>query len=103
MALVVETSAVPKTKAAPAEEHEQITIGPPILTKYEKARVIGARALQISMGAPVIIEAPPEMRDPLQLAQLEMPILPLTIRRKLPDGRFQEIPLKWLLAASSAS
>ncbi len=91
--------AAAKTKTPPAEKHE-ITIGPPILTKYEKARVIGARALQISMGAPVIIEAPPEMRDPLQLAQLEMPILPLTIRRKLPDGRFQDVPLKWLLPSS---
>jgi len=91
---------MPKTKSTPAEAHEPITIGPPILTKYEKARVIGARALQISMGAPVLMEAPPEIRDPLQLAQLEMPTLPLTIRRKLPDGRFQEIPLKWLLEAT---
>ena len=100
---MVETSAVAKTKAIPTDAHEKITIGPPILTKYEKARVIGARALQISMGAPVIIEAPAEMRDPLQLAQLEMSILPLTIRRKLPDGRFQEIPLKWLLEKANAA
>ena len=103
MVQVVETSAVAKTKATPADAHEPITIGPPILTKYEKARVIGARALQISMGAPVLMEAPADMRDPLQLAQLEMPILPLTIRRKLPDGRFQEIPLKWLLEATYAA
>ncbi len=93
----------PKTKPSPAGKHEKISIGPPILTKYEKARVIGARALQISMGAPVLIEVSAEIRDPLQLAELEMPILPLTIRRKLPDGRFQEIPLQWLLEKSASA
>lgn len=91
-----------KAKPSLAEERKEIEIGPPTLTKYEKARVIGARALQISMGAPVIMEVSPEVRDPLQIAQLEMPILPLTIRRKLPDGRYQEIPLKWLLVKAAS-
>ena len=41
------------------------------LTKFEKARIIGARALQISMGAPVIIDVPKNLIDPVDIAMLE--------------------------------
>ena len=34
--------------------HERVTT--PIMTKYERARVLGTRALQIAMGAPVMVE-----------------------------------------------
>ena len=40
-------------------------------TKYEKARIIGARALQIAMGAPVLIDTPEGMADPIDIALLE--------------------------------
>ncbi len=40
-------------------------------SRFEKARVIGARALQISMGAPVQIEVPEEIIDPVIIAQME--------------------------------
>ncbi len=40
-------------------------------TRFEKARIIGARALQISMGAPVMLEVPQTMIDPVLIAQLE--------------------------------
>jgi len=40
-------------------------------SRFEKARVIGARALQISMGAPVQIEVPNEIIDPVIIAQME--------------------------------
>tara|TARA_Y100000590_G_scaffold17113_1_gene20580 strand:+ start:563 stop:745 length:183 start_codon:yes stop_codon:yes gene_type:complete len=40
-------------------------------SRFEKARVIGARALQISMGAPVQIKVPTEIIDPVIIAQME--------------------------------
>ena len=40
-------------------------------SRFEKARVIGARALQISMGAPVQIKVPKEIIDPVIIAQME--------------------------------
>ncbi|OWP56593.1 MAG: DNA-directed RNA polymerase subunit K [Thermoplasmatales archaeon B_DKE] len=53
------------------------------LTKFEKARIIGARALQISMGAPVIIDVPSVMVDPVDIAILEYDnnVIPITIRK----------------------
>ncbi|MGC8997987.1 MAG: DNA-directed RNA polymerase subunit K [Candidatus Bathyarchaeia archaeon] len=74
-------------------------IGPPRLTRFEKARVVGARALQISMGAPILVDVPEGYSSPIDIAlkELEAGILPITIRRTLPDGTYQDIPLKWLL------
>ncbi|MEM3313174.1 MAG: DNA-directed RNA polymerase subunit K, partial [Thermoplasmatales archaeon] len=40
-------------------------------SKYEKARIIGARALQISMGAPILIDVPKDITDPLKIAMIE--------------------------------
>jgi DNA-directed RNA polymerase I, II, and III subunit RPABC2 len=39
-------------------EKNKITIGPPTLTRFEKARIMGARALQLSLGAPPFIPIP---------------------------------------------
>ncbi|MCL4348305.1 MAG: DNA-directed RNA polymerase subunit K [Candidatus Thermoplasmatota archaeon] len=52
------------------------------LTKFEKARIIGARSLQISMGAPVIIDVPKEIIDPVDIAIMEYEnnVIPITIR-----------------------
>jgi DNA-directed RNA polymerase I, II, and III subunit RPABC2 len=74
-------------------------VGPPKITRFEKARIVGARALQISMGAPILVEANENYSNPIDIAlkELEGGILPITIRRTLPDGTFQDIPLKWLL------
>jgi len=73
-------------------------IGPPKLTRFERARIVGARALQISMGAPILIEPPKASANPIDIAlrELESGILPITIRRTLPDETYQDIPLKWL-------
>ena len=80
------------------DESSKVVIGPPRITRFEKARIIGARSLQIAMGAPVLLEAPKGLTNPIDLAlkELEMRILPITIRRKLPDGEYQDIPLNWL-------
>ncbi|MEM3507630.1 MAG: DNA-directed RNA polymerase subunit K [Candidatus Bathyarchaeia archaeon] len=74
-------------------------IGPPKLTRFEKARIIGARALQIAMGAPPLIEVDKNINSPIDIAIMELneKVLPISIRRTLPDGTSQNIPLKYLL------
>ena len=49
------------------------------------------------MGAPILVDAA-ENTNPIDIAltELDAGILPITIRRTLPDGTFQDIPLKWL-------
>ena len=60
-------------------------------TKYEKARMLGSRALQIAMGAPFLIKL--EKKDlqkirysPIEIAKLEFEqgVIPLTVKRPLP-------------------
>lgn len=77
---------------------EKVSVGPPKTTRFEKARIVGARSLQISMGAPILVEVDERLTSPIDIAmtELEAGILPITIRRTLPDGTFQDIPLKWL-------
>ena len=60
-------------------------------TKYEKARIIGARALQISMGAPILIKVDKKLLEevnynPVLIAkkEFESGIMPITIKRPLP-------------------
>jgi DNA-directed RNA polymerase subunit K len=50
-------------------------------SRFEKARIIGSRALQISMGAPVDIEVPEEIIDPVIIAQMEydQQVIPITV------------------------
>jgi len=74
-------------------------IGPPKLTRFEKARIVGARALQISMGAPILVEVSEGFSSPIGIAmkEFEASVLPITVRRTLPDDTYQDIPLKWLL------
>jgi len=60
---------------------------------------VGARALQIAMGAPLLVEPSQHMSNPIDIAikELDSGILPITIRRTLPDETYQDIPLKWLM------
>ena len=50
-------------------------------SRFEKARIIGSRALQISMGAPVNIKVPEEIIDPVLIAQMEydQEVIPITV------------------------
>lgn len=59
------------------------------LTKFEKARIIGARSLQISMGAPVIIDVPQNMIDPVDIAILEFEsgLVPITIKHAVREQK----------------
>ncbi|CAH8667834.1 unnamed protein product [Dicrocoelium dendriticum] len=80
----------------PVEKSKRITT--PYLTKYERARVLGARALQLSMSAPVMVELDGE-RDPLKIAEKELRAnkIPIIIRRYLPDGSFEDWSLDELI------
>lgn len=70
----------------------------PYMTKYEKARVLGTRALQISGNAPVLIDVE-GMTDPLQIAakELQEKKIPLVVRRYLPDGYYEDWTCEELL------
>ncbi|CAL8264713.1 DNA-directed RNA polymerases I, II, and III subunit RPABC2 [Gadus morhua] len=61
------------------------------MTKYERARVLGTRALQIAMCAPVMVELEGET-DPLQIAMKELKCrkIPIIIRRYLPDNSYED-------------
>jgi len=74
---------------------DEILIGPRKLTRFERARIIGARALQVSLGAPILVELPPSIIDPIDIALVELKgdVLPMTLRRSLPDKTHQDIPL----------
>ncbi|MDM7275910.1 MAG: DNA-directed RNA polymerase subunit K [Thermoprotei archaeon] len=80
---------------------EEIRIGPPFLTRYEKARIIGIRALQLSRGAPPLV--PPEVvgsNDPVLIAKYEVEkgILPASVLRYTSSGFRQSIPLSLLVS-----
>ena len=74
---------------------DQIVTGPPTLTRFEQARIMGARALQLSLGAPVFIEIPKNATSSLEIAmeELEQRIIPIVIRRTLPNGDYQHLPI----------
>uniref|UniRef100_A0A2P2K6C1 Uncharacterized protein n=1 Tax=Rhizophora mucronata TaxID=61149 RepID=A0A2P2K6C1_RHIMU len=72
------------------------------MTKYERARILGTRALQISMNAPVMVELEGET-DPLEIAmkELRQQKIPFTIRRHLPDGSFEDWGVDELIVEDS--
>jgi DNA-directed RNA polymerases I, II, and III subunit RPABC2 len=82
-----------KKKNNTVEEEQEKKIAPdkrtttPYMTKYERARVLGTRALQISLNAPIFVDIEGE-HDPLKIAMKELreKKIPLVIRRYLPDG-----------------
>ncbi|HKO41590.1 MAG TPA: DNA-directed RNA polymerase subunit K [Nitrososphaeraceae archaeon] len=77
---------------------QEILIGPKRLTRFEKARITGARSLQISFGAPLMVQGNVNARSSISLAieELEKKALPISIRRTLPNGIYQDIPIEWL-------
>ena len=56
------------------------------LTRYEKARIIGARALQLSMGAPSLLKISEDLMSPLSISikELEAGVIPITVKRNMP-------------------
>jgi DNA-directed RNA polymerases I, II, and III subunit RPABC2 len=87
-----------RLKEIPSKNNE-ILIGPVRLTRFEKARITGARSLQLSLGAPILTKIPPEFTDTIMIAkyELEKKTLPISIRRILPNGLYQDIPIEWTI------
>ena len=56
-------------------------------TRYERARIVGARALQVFMGAPVLIDT--SLTDPLEIAleEMKLGVIPITVKRDRNLGR----------------
>ena len=73
----------------------KIVTGPPTLTRFERARIMGARALQLSLGAPPFIEIPKNATSSLEIAmeELKQRVIPIVIKRTLPNGDYQHIPI----------
>ncbi|MEM5772954.1 MAG: DNA-directed RNA polymerase subunit K [Candidatus Aenigmatarchaeota archaeon] len=64
------------------------------LTRFEFARILGARALQISLGAPVLVKT--DATEPVEIAKAEFKekVVPITVKRKLPSGEEMIINIK---------
>ena len=73
-----------------------ITTGPPTLTRFEKARIMGSRALQLSLGAPPFIDFSENISTSLEIAmeELHQKVIPIVIRRTLPNGDYQNIAIE---------
>ncbi|XP_013073066.1 DNA-directed RNA polymerases I, II, and III subunit RPABC2-like isoform X2 [Biomphalaria glabrata] len=86
------------TDGAVGQVEPQKRITTKYMTKYERARVLGTRALQIAMCAPVMVELEGET-DPLVIAMKELKArkVPFIIRRYLPDGSFEDWALDELI------
>ena len=68
------------------------------LARYETARILGARALQIAMNAPLLVKISKEdlekvRYDPIKIAEIELKseILPISIKRPFPEKREGEL------------
>ena len=87
-----ETEHVPEEVTS---KDNEIVTGPPTLTRFEKARIMGARALQLSLGAPPFISIPKDTSTSLEIAMEELNerLIPIVIRRVLPNGDYQNIPI----------
>lgn len=88
-----------KKARQPSLANFEVKIGPPKLTRFEKARIVGARSLQIAMGAPPFIPLVAAYKGPIDIAtvELEEDALPVSIRRSIPNGVTQDIPIKALM------
>ncbi len=69
-------------------DNERITV--PKLTKYEKVRLLGTRAKQISDGSKVFIKSK-KVKNAMDIAELELEnkVIPLKIKRPLPNGKYE--------------
>jgi DNA-directed RNA polymerase I, II, and III subunit RPABC2 len=76
----------------------KVLIGPPWLTRFERARITGSRSLQLSLGAPPLIKVPAQATSSIMLAveEINQKALPISIRRILPNGLYQDIPTDWM-------
>ena len=71
-------------KSSVSDRSAPLLRSPEEYTRFERARILGARALQVSLGAPILIDAPPTLVDPVEIAELEFAAgrIPITVRRR---------------------
>ena len=72
-------------------------------TRFEVARLLGARTLQIALGAPVLVKTELSNPNPIAKAEFMEKMLPITVKRKLPNGLEDIVTVKkaienWLKA-----
>ena len=79
-------------------QDNKVLIGPAWLTRFERARITGARSLQLSLGAPPLVKVPEHAASSIAVAveEIEQKALPISIRRLLPSGTYQDISIDWL-------
>ncbi|WVQ84517.1 hypothetical protein IAT38_006671 [Cryptococcus sp. DSM 104549] len=98
--MIVESNAPEgeRQRTGKAAKPNEVRVTTPYMTKYERARVLGTRALQISMNAPVLIPVEGDS-DPLEIALKELAAkkIPLVIRRYLPDNSFEDWKVEELI------
>ena len=77
------------------DEHHKST---PILTKFEKTKVIGFRAIQLASGAPPFIDIPSHIHDPTIIAHMELNAkkIPFILKRPISSSSFEYWPLSEL-------
>ncbi|MFM7795358.1 MAG: DNA-directed RNA polymerase subunit K [Candidatus Nitrosotenuis sp.] len=94
---IIDMDPVHEITEIPLDGKGKISIGPPNLTRFEKARILGARALQLSQGAPPFISIPADARTSLDIALKELDdfAIPIVIKRRLPNGDYQNIPIDY--------
>ena len=84
-----------------SEDHKRITSK--YLSKYEKAKIIGERAMQLELGATPLINVIEGEIDTLTIAEQELVegvLKDMVIRRSLPDGGFEDWTVDELLPVS---
>lgn len=66
------------------------------LTRFEVARIVGARALQVALGAPILVEVKDNKFDPIEIAEKEFKEnkIPMTIKRTLPNNQIIIVDIK---------
>jgi DNA-directed RNA polymerase I, II, and III subunit RPABC2 len=96
--MVTASGSVETAQRVPA--HERVTSK--YMTKYERTRIIGTRALQLSMNAPVLVTLMGET-DPLKIAmrELQEKKIPIIVRRHLPNGRFEDWSVQELIVCDN--
>lgn len=64
------------------------------LTRFEVARLLGARALQISLGAPILVKTEETVASKIAKQELKENVIPMTIKRKLPSEEYVTVDIK---------
>lgn len=101
-----QVDALNKSKKGPVSKMvpKELRLTSPFMTKYERARVLGTRALHIAMSAPVMVELEGET-DPLRIAMKELKAkkIPIVIRRYLPDSSYEDWSVDELIIEGEGS